>query len=159
MILTLHTDRITTLSSLEPFLAGTAGMDPKLAAATERARQAHVLAVLCQFGYAALPRAHPGLVLRCLVHTSGYSCRHLTRLVARYREHAPLGQRKPPTRGFHCRHTEDEVVDLAKLDAVHENLSGPATRPVLCGWLAHCQVFLIVGAFPTLKAIDGELDV
>ncbi|HEX7324680.1 MAG TPA: hypothetical protein VF292_04915 [Rhodanobacteraceae bacterium] len=126
--MTLHTDRLTTLASLEQFLAGTAGMDPQPAATTEAGRQAHVLAVLRQFHYATLPRADKGLVLRYLRHTSGYSRQHLTRLIARYRARVPLGQRKPPTRGFNCRYTEDDVVNLAKLDAVHENLSGPATR-------------------------------
>lgn len=128
MILTLHTDRLTTLSSLEQFLAGTAGLDPQPAATTEAGRQTHVLAVLRQFHYVTLPRGHKGLVLRYLLHTSGYSRQHLTRLIARYRKRAPLGQRKPPTQGFNCRYTEDDVVNLAKLDAAHENLSGPATR-------------------------------
>ena len=128
MILTLHDDRLTSLESLEQFLAGTAGMAPQVAAATEAACQAHVLAVLRRFRYVTLKRAQKGLVMRYLVHTSGYSRQHLTRLIARFRTHVPLGQRKAPTRGFNRRYTEADVVSLAKLDAVHENLSGPATR-------------------------------
>ncbi|HEU0197526.1 MAG TPA: hypothetical protein VFQ88_09970, partial [Nevskiaceae bacterium] len=126
--MTLHDDRLTSLESLERFLAGTAGMDPQVVAATEAGRQAHVLAVLRRFHYGALRRAQKGLVLRYLRHTSGYSRQHLTRLIARYRVRAPLGQRRPPTHGFNRRYTDEDIVALAKLDAVHENLSGPATR-------------------------------
>lgn len=128
MILTLHDDRLTSLESLEQFLAGTAGLSPQVAAATEAERQAHVLAILRRFHYVTLKRSEKGLVIRYLVHTGGYSHQHLTRLIARYRTRSSLGQRKRPTRGFNRRYTDEDVVSLAKLDAVHENLSGPATR-------------------------------
>jgi len=128
MILTLHDDRLTSLESLQQFLAGTAGLAPQVAAATEAERQAHVLAVLRRLHYLTLKRSGKGLVIRYLVHTSGYSRQHLTRLIARFRARVPLGQRKAPTRGFNRRYTDADVVALAKLDAVHENLSGPATR-------------------------------
>lgn len=128
MILTLHDDRLTSLESLEEFLAGTAGMAPQVAAATEGERQAHVLSVLQRFRYQSLTRAQKGLVTRYLLHTSGYSRQHLARLIARFRAHVPLGQRQAPARGFNRRYTPEDVACLAQLDALHENLSGAATR-------------------------------
>ena len=128
MILTLHDDRLTSLASLEQFLAGTAGLAPRVATGTEAERQAHVRAILQRFRYATLSRAERGLVIRYLLHTSGYSRQHLTRLIARFRDHAPLGQRHAPARGFNRRYTEDDTVALARLDRLHENLSGAATR-------------------------------
>lgn len=138
MILTLHDERLTSLESLEQFLAGTAGLDPQVAAGTEAQRQAHVLAVLQRFRYHSLSRAQKGLVIRYLLATSGYSRQHLSRLIARFREHAPLGQRHTPAHGFTRRYTECDITALAKLDALHENLSGAATRH-LCqrAWLVY----------------------
>ncbi|MFV0282188.1 MAG: hypothetical protein ACK5JE_12135, partial [Castellaniella sp.] len=51
MILTLHDERLTSLESLEQFLAGTAGLDPQVADGTEAQRHAHVLSVLQRFRY------------------------------------------------------------------------------------------------------------
>jgi transposase InsO family protein len=138
MILTLHDDRLTSLADLEQFLAGTAGLATQVAAGTEAQRQAHVLSVLQRFRYATLSRTERGLVIRYLLHTSGYSRQHLTRLIARFREHAPLGQRRTPTHGFNRRYTADDTVALARLDRLHENLSGAATRH-LCqrAWLVY----------------------
>src|SRR3546814_17592059 len=105
---------------------------------TEEQRRAHVLAVLKLFRYSALTRPQRGLVIRYLLHSSGYSRQHLTRLVARFRKHAPLGQRCAPTRGFNRRYSEQDIISLAQLDRLHENLSGAATRP-LCerAWLVY----------------------
>lgn len=64
MILTLHDERLTSLESLEQFLAGTAGLEPQVAAGPEAQRQAHVLSVLRRFRYPALTRAQKGLVIR-----------------------------------------------------------------------------------------------
>lgn len=128
MILTLHSERLTSLESLEQFLAGTAGLAPEVVEATEHKRQQHVAMVLQRFGYRTLRRAQKGLVIRYLLHTSGYSRQHLTRLIARFCAGVPLGQRRPPTCGFNRRYTAADVRCLAQLDAVHENLSGAATR-------------------------------
>ncbi|TAN08870.1 MAG: hypothetical protein EPN38_01200 [Rhodanobacteraceae bacterium] len=78
-------------------MAGTAGLVPRVAAATEAERQVHVLAVLRRFRYVTLTRSEKGLVIRYLQHTGGYSRQQLGRFIARYRTRAPLGQRKPPT--------------------------------------------------------------
>ncbi len=138
MILTLHDERLTSLESLEQFLAGTAGLEPQVAAGTEAQRQAHVLSVLLRFRYPSLTRAQKGLVIRYLLATSGYSRQHLSRLIARCRDHAPLGQRHAPAHGFTRRYTEEDIAALARLDALHENLSGAATRH-LCqrAWLVY----------------------
>lgn len=138
MILTLHDERLTSLESLEQFLAGTAGLQPQVGAGTEAQRQAHVLSVLQRFRYHELTRAQKGLVIRYLLATRGYSRQHLSRLIARFREHAPLGQRKAPAHGFTRRYNAQDITALARLDALHENLSGAATRH-LCqrAWLVY----------------------
>lgn len=58
--MTLHDDRLTSLESLEQFLAGSAGLALQEATGTEAERQAHVLAVLQRFRYTSLSRAERG---------------------------------------------------------------------------------------------------
>ncbi|MFV0284647.1 MAG: integrase, partial [Castellaniella sp.] len=113
MILTLHDERLTSLESLEQFLAGTAGLDPQVADGTEAQRHAHVLSALQRFRYHSLSRATKGLVIGYLLATSGYSRQHLSRLIARFRDHAPLGQRHAPAHGFTRRYTEGDITALA----------------------------------------------
>ncbi|WP_459615035.1 DDE-type integrase/transposase/recombinase [Bordetella sp. 2513F-2] len=137
MMLTLQDDRLTSLESLEAFVAGTAGLAPQ-ASGSEAERHAHVQDVLQRFRYAKLSRRHKGVVLRYLLHTSGYSRQHLTRLVGRFVSHAPLGQRKSPAQGFRRRYTEDDARLLAYTDAVHDTLSGAATCHLLRrAWLVY----------------------
>jgi transposase InsO family protein len=127
MIMTLQEERLKSLESLEDFLRVTEGLSARMVG-TEAERQGHVREVLERFSYVKLKKAQKGLVRRYLEATSGYSRQHLTRLIKRFREHAPLGQRKAPVKGFARRYTVQDVALLAETDQAHENLNGAATR-------------------------------
>ncbi|MDR1163206.1 MAG: integrase [Candidatus Accumulibacter sp.] len=127
--MTMQEDRLKSLESLEEFLRGTAGLSARMVG-TEAERQGHVRDVLKRFSYLELKKAQKSVVRRYLEATSGYSRQHLTRLIKRFREHAPLGQRKPPEKGFARRYTAKDIALLAETDKAHENLNGAATRHV-----------------------------
>jgi hypothetical protein len=95
---------------------------------------------LSRFCYAALCRADKGVVLRYLERTTtGYSRQQLTRLVARCRGGVPLAKRyKPPVAGFTCKFSAADVALLARTDALHGTLSGPATVHLL---QRACQIY------------------
>ena len=95
MVIDMNEERLASIEALEQFLAGTAGVAPRVCGG-EAERQGHVQRVLRRFGYGGLSRAHKGVVVRYLQHTSGYSRQHLVRLIGRFLEHAPLGQRRGP---------------------------------------------------------------
>jgi hypothetical protein len=89
MIMTLQEERLKSLESLEEDLSARM-------VGTEVERQAHVRAVLKRFSYLKLKKAQKEMMQRHLEATSSYSRQHLMRLIKRFREHAPLGQRKSP---------------------------------------------------------------
>lgn len=127
MVIDMQEERLDSIESLEQFLAGTAGLSPRIPGG-EAKRQAHVRRVLSRFHYAGLSRRHKGVVVRYLQHTSGYSRQHLVRLIGRFLARAPLGQRKAPVAGFHRRYTEADVLLLAHTDTLHDTPSGLAAK-------------------------------
>lgn len=123
MVIDMQEERLDSIESLEQFLAATAGLSPRVPGG-EAQRQAHVRRVLGRFGYAGLSRAHKGVLVRYLCHTSGYSRQHLVRLIGRFVTHAPLGQRRAPVAGSYRRYTEADVLLMAHTDALHDTPSG-----------------------------------
>lgn len=128
MVIDMQEDRLDNIESLEQFLAATAGLSPRVPGGGEAQRHAYVRRVLGRFGYAGLSRAHKGVLMRYLCHTSGYSRQHLVRLVGRFVAHVPLGQRRAPVAGFYRRYTEADVLLMAHTGALHDTPSGLATK-------------------------------
>ena len=127
MVIDMQEERLDSIEGLEQFLAGTAGVSPRVAGG-ESERQAHVRRVLGRFGYAGLSHRDKGVAVRYLQHTSGYSRQHLVRLIGRFVAHAPLGQRGAPVAGFYRRYTEADVLLMAHTDALHDTPSGLAAK-------------------------------
>ena len=72
------------------------------------------------------------MVLRYLERTTGYSRQQITRLVSRFLETRRLEKRYvPPKTGFARIYTEADIALLAETDALHNTLSGPATRHLM----------------------------
>ena len=85
-----------------------------------------IAGVLKRLRYRRLRRADKGVVLRYLERTTGYSRQQLTRRVL---DGEKLAQRyRPPTHGFARKFSELDRALLAETDALHGNLSGPATQ-------------------------------
>src|SRR5437016_424078 len=85
--------------------------------------------MLRRFGYAHRTRAERGLLLRFLIKVTGYSAAQMKRLLKQFRTERHLRDRRgPPAKPFAYRYTVADQQALAALDALHGNLSGPATR-------------------------------
>lgn len=127
MIVTLHTDTLSSLEQIQRFLDGT---DEVVFHAPDPAqRRAWIERVLRQFAYARRRRAERGLLVRFLCKVSGYSRQQMTRLIAQFHaEHHLRDRRGPPAKPFARRYGLADQQALAELDAVHGQLSGPATR-------------------------------
>ncbi|MBN8479230.1 MAG: transposase family protein [Burkholderiales bacterium] len=127
MIVTLHTDRLTRLEQIERFLDGTA--EVAFQAPRPAERRDWIAQMLGDFHYARRPRQERGLLLRYLVKVTGYSPAQTKRLVRQFAVlHHLRDRRGPPARPFARRYTLADQQALAELDALHGNLSGPATR-------------------------------
>jgi transposase InsO family protein len=127
MIVTLRTDQLTRLEQIEQFLNGTADID--FHAPDQVARRAWIERVLRQFRYHQRSRRERGLLLRFLTKVTGYSPAQMKRLLKQFRTERHLRDRRgPPAKPFAYRYTIADQQALAELDALHGNLSGPATR-------------------------------
>lgn len=127
MIVTLHTDQLTTLEQVESFLNGTAEI--VFRAPDGAARRTWIAGVLCRFRYRRCNRRERGLLLRFLIKVTGYSPAQMKRLIGQFHtEHHLRDRRGPPAKPFACRYGLADQQALAELDRLHGQLSGPATR-------------------------------
>jgi len=135
MVIDMNEVKLVTLAQLRRFLEGTAGVEFQ-GCGQDEDRYGHIEAVLRRFGYGRLGRADRGLVLRYLMHTTGYSRQQLTRLVRRAAAGPLKKAYRAPAQGFARRFTEADVALLAETDMLHGTLSGPATRHLMVRALA-----------------------
>jgi len=127
MIVTLHTEHLSSLEQVERFLDGTLEID--FHAPDRASRRAWIGDVLRRFGYGQRGRRERGLLLRFLVKLTGYSPAQMKRLIHQFTTaHHLRDRRGPPARPFVRRYTRADCQALAELDALHGQLSGPATR-------------------------------
>jgi transposase InsO family protein len=127
MIVTLHTDCLARLEQVEAFLNGTAEIDFR--APDRAARRAWIERMLRQFRYPQRTRRERGLLLRFLTKVTGYSPAQIKRLLRQFRTtHQLRDRRGPPAKPFPYRYLVADQQALAELDALHGQLSGPATR-------------------------------
>jgi hypothetical protein len=131
MVIDMNETRLGTLEQLQAFVQATAQVE-FAPAEGEEARYAHIEAVLKRLGYRRLGRRHKGLVRRYLMRTTGYSRQQVTRLVRQFRERGALAKRyRAPAQGFTRTYTGADVALLAETDALHNGLSGLATRHLM----------------------------
>lgn len=127
MIVTLKTQGLQTLEQVRAFLEGT-----QFLGFTVSAREAAydwIAAELRRFKYTRLGKADKGLVRRYLERVTGISRAQMSRLIAQYRDTGRISDRRgPPATPFTRHYTNEDVRLLAELDALHDTLSGPATR-------------------------------
>ena len=89
--------------------------------------------VLKRQQYRRLKKGQRGVVLRFLAKVSGRSRAQMTRLVRRWMEHCRVEVKVAQRARFPRRYTAADVALLAKVDAAHEDLSGPAVRCIGTG--------------------------
>ena len=131
MVIDMNETRLCVLEQLRAFLEGTGEVEFQPVRGDE-GRYGHIQAVLKRFGYPRLKRADKGLVLRYLGRTTGYSRQQVTRLVRQHLATGGLTKRyRPPAQGFARKYTAADVALLAETDALHDTLSGPATKHLM----------------------------
>jgi transposase InsO family protein len=131
MVIDMNEARLNTVEQLRAFLDGSLEVEFR-AASNDVERYGFISAVLQRFSYGRLGRRDKGVVMRYLERMTGYSRQQLTRLVGRCHDGRPLAKRyAAPVAGFARKFTAADVKLLAETDALHNTLSGPATRCLL----------------------------
>ena len=130
MIVKLHTQGLQTLTDIRAFVAGSQAVDFEIA--DRRAAYRFVAETLRRLGYRRCSRADKGTIRAYLMTVTGLSRAQVTRLIGQYRTSGRVCDRRgAPAKPFTRRYTDADVRALADLDALHGQLSGPATR-TLC---------------------------
>ena len=130
MVIDMNDKKLNTVAQLRAFLEGTEEM--QFDSLGEDKRYVFIAAVLKRLRYRHLIRSDKGVVMRYLQRTTGYSRQQLTRLVGRAAHGEALAKRyTAPKEGFPRKFTAHDVELLAELDALHDTLSGPATKCLL----------------------------
>jgi hypothetical protein len=131
MVIDMNEARLDTIEQIREFLAGTADV---VFSTTEdqAARHRFVAAMLNRHHYFKLRKSHRGVLFAYMRRLTGYTRQHLTKLIGRYRQEHHL---HPLTRAsrtsFRSRFSSEDIGLLAQLDALHNTLSGPATKVLL----------------------------
>jgi transposase InsO family protein len=131
MVIDMNEARLGTIEQIREFLAGTAD----IAFSTKEdpaARHRFVAKVLNRHRYFKLRKGDRGVLFAYMQRLTGYTRQHLTKLISRYRREHHL---HPVTRAsrtsFKRRFGPEDIALLADLDALHNTLSGPATKVLL----------------------------
>lgn len=147
--MTLNTQSLKSLDEVRVFLAGSSAVS--FESPTGEGRYLWLTVTLRQFHYGRLTRADRGVLRAFLGKVTGYSRAQLSRLIAQWQKGRKIVDRRgPPTKPFTQRYTATDVVLLAKLDRLHGQLSGPATKKLA---ERACNVFGDA-AFKTLAGIS-----
>lgn len=128
MVIDMNESQLKTVAQLRAFLAGT--LEVKFQPIrNDVERYGFIAAVLGRFAYRRLIRADKGVLMRYLACITDYSRAQLKRLVSRHLKGEPLAKRyRAPAVGFARKFTPADVKLLAQTDALHNTLSGPATK-------------------------------
>ena len=128
MVIDMNESRLNSVAQLRAFLEGT--LEVKFHPIHDDVeRYGFITAVLGRFAYGRLIRADKGVLMRYLARVTEYSRAQLKRLVSRHLKGEPLAKRyRAPAEGFARKFTAADVKLLAQTDALHNTLSGPATK-------------------------------
>jgi transposase InsO family protein len=130
MLIDMNEAKLKTIEALKSFLSGT--NEVVFEARDDVERYGHVQSVIKRFGYGKLGKGEKGVVRAYLMRTTGYSRQQITRLIKRAQKPGILKKQycAPQTR-FANKYTAQDTALLAEIDALHNGLSGPATRHLL----------------------------
>jgi DNA-binding transcriptional ArsR family regulator len=127
MIVTLKTQGLQTLDQIRAFVEGAQGLD--FAAPAREEAYDWIAGELRRFQYPHLGKVARGWMHRYLEKVTGLSRAQVTRLISQFRAGGQIRDRRgQPSKPFPRRYTTADVQALAALDALHDTLSGPATR-------------------------------
>jgi transposase InsO family protein len=85
--------------------------------------------------YSKLKKNERGVVRRFLIRVSGLSRAQMTRLIGQWGAERQVRSKPAVRRRFPTRYTPEDIALLSRVDAAHEDLSGPAVCRIL--WREH----------------------
>lgn len=125
--MTLHTQGLQTINEVRAFVDGSQAVDIVINDRNEANR--FISQTLRRFGYGRRSRFDKGVLRRYLMSVTGRSRAQITRQIRQYRDTGGVRDRRDaPAKPFVKRYTAADERALADLDALHGQLSGPATR-------------------------------
>lgn len=122
----MNIQQIKTLEQVSQFLTSTA--ETTITPPSKDEGYRWVEHTLKQFRYRSLKRPDKGLILGFLCHITGYSRQQITRLVQQYKKTGRVIRQQQTTNGFTGIYTQQDVVLLAAIDALHDTPSGPMIK-------------------------------
>lgn len=117
-----------TIDQIDAFLAAAATIEFRFE--TPAAGYAWMQATLARLGYTHLRRRDKGILRRYLQTVTGYSRAQVTRLIRGFQKTGQVRRRAGARHRFAVYYTPADLRLLAKTDALHETLSGPATKKI-----------------------------
>jgi IS30 family transposase len=129
MTITMQNIERLSLAEMKEFVEGSRKV--RFAAEERGAIYGFMEAVLKAQQYRRLRKGQRGIVRRFLGKVTGLSRAQLTRLVARWMKTRRIEVQPARRRAFPRRYRSEDITLLARVDAAHEDLSGPAVRRIL----------------------------
>lgn len=127
MIVHLKTHQLKSIDQVRAFVLGNDPVEFKLS--DRKVAHQWMADTLRNFAYFKRNKEHKGLLRLYLSKMTGLSRAQTERYIRQYRTEGAIGDRRQPPPGLiQSRFTDKDVALLAELDAIHDNLSGPATR-------------------------------
>jgi transposase InsO family protein len=128
MVIDMNEAKLLTVAQVKEFLKG----NTDAFRVPRAARNEFIERVLSRFGYGWHGREEKSVILRYLERMTGLSRQQVTRLVSRYRQEGKLSRRQNSSKqGFRRRYSRLDAELLAETDALHDTLSGPATKKIM----------------------------
>lgn len=129
MTITMDTTRIPTITQMQQFVSGLA--DIECSCNNRDEAYSFVEQVLRTHRYPRLKKADKGVVRAFIGQVTGYSSANITILIKRFIQSRELKPAKRTQPVFEARYTRADIVELARIDDIHQGLSGPAMVVIL----------------------------
>lgn len=129
MTITMNTTHIPTLKQMEDFVNGSIAIS--LTCPNRQEAYSYIEQTLVAHSYSKLKKPNKGIVRSYLAQVTGFGPAQLTRLI---RQHGHSGHITPATRTqptFKGKYLLEDIIELARVDEAHEDLSGPAMVQIL----------------------------
>jgi hypothetical protein len=129
MTINMNTTHIPTLKQMADFVSGSITIE--LHCSDSQEAYSYIERVLKVHKYFKLARRDKGIVRAYLAQVTGFGSAQLTRLIRQHKRsgHIAKVSRTQPT--FAGKYLPEDIVELARIDEAHEDLSGPAIAKIL----------------------------
>lgn len=129
MTVIMDDSEIRTLDQVRRVLKGAKGL--RFQGRVREDKYAWLDSAIRRFNYHSLRKKHKGLLRKYMMLATGFSRPQLNRLIARNRLMGGIESFAGRRNRFHTLYTREDIELLAKVDNLHERMSGPATKALL----------------------------